>query len=418
MNEESILIFILGTILYGTIAYTCITTRISFIHLISLFIIRISVPLIYLQESYEFDFIIWLLLSSIFLMLGFIITTISRHKKPNIQLINKPNNTNAIQFALAIGLLLAFYHYAIVGLPIFSDNIDMARFQQRESGLFGIPSRFAVYFPSLILITSVLLYQSKNIGKKTFIFWILVSLFFFTAQGNKSSILSFVFVLLCTKRFWNFPVVSRKILITFMLTGIGFLYFTFGKYSTLADSGFLDYMIQRMTYISLDPIYTAFRAQGFNADAIASSIIINDLTYPIAQVLGSDVSTFNTQLSRHIYGFDSNQFSVPVTPSLLAYYKYEFGTFGSIIACLITGVIIGKIFLKSTNCRNVGTLSIFVFSEYQIYTGLTSGNLFYMILNVAVVICAYKLAISMYGKIPTKTRKIVSLQSFQPTPLK
>nr|WP_314529099.1 O-antigen polymerase [uncultured Pseudomonas sp.] len=402
MNEESTLIFILGAILYATIAYTCIKTKLSFIHLISLFIIRISLPLIYLQDSYDFTFIIWLLLSSIFLMLGFLISTAGRSSKQKIQPTIILKDTNAIQFALAIGLVFVIYHYSIVGIPMFSENLDMARFQQRESGLFGIPSRFAVYFPSLILITSVLLYQSKNIGQRTFYFWILTALFIFTAQGNKSSILSFLFVLLCTKRFWAFPVVSRKLMIAFTMIGLGFLYYIFGKYSTLADSGFADYIIQRMTYISLEPIYTAFQAEGFNADTVASSIIINDLTYPIAQLLGFDGATFNTQLSRHIYGFDSNQFSVPVTPSILAYYKYEFGTIGSIFACLATGMLIGKLYLKSNSTRNAGTLSIFVFCEYQIYTGLGSGNLFYMVLNVAAVVLIYKACITMYGRLPRK----------------
>ncbi|WP_223508516.1 MULTISPECIES: O-antigen polymerase [unclassified Pseudomonas] len=414
MNEESILIFILGAILYGSIIFACIRTKISFIHLISLFIIRITLPLIYLQKSYEFDFVVWLLLSSISLILGFIVTTMwSKNNTPAL-LTSKPASPNAIQFALFIGVAFIFYHYAVVGLPILSDNIDMVRFQQRESGLFGIPSRFAVYFPSLILITSVILYQSKNINKKAFYFWIVVSLFFFIAQGNKSSLLSFVFILLCTKRFWHFPVINRKVLAGFILTGVGFLYFTFSKYSTLADTDFFDYMIQRLTYISLDPIYAVYRAEGFHVDAIASSIIINDLIYPIAQVFGSDGSTFNTQLSRHIYGFNSNQFSVPVTPSILAYYKYEFGTFASVIACLITGIIIGKIFLKSNRCHNAGNLSILLFCEYQIYTGLASGNLFYMILNVGVIIGAYKVAISMYRRMPTKGKRTLPSPSFWP----
>lgn len=398
MTEESFIILGLSIILYGVIAIVCMSFKLSFIHLVALFVVRITLPLIYFYKSFALEFVVWLLISSAFLMLGCLmgVKTGKLHPQSNLRI--RFDSKAAVIFSLVVGLILVTYHYSVVGLPILSDNIDIVRFQQRGSGLLGIPSRFAVYFPALALIVSVILYQAKYVSKTVFMVMLLVCLLFFTVQGNKSSILSFVFVLLCTKRFWVTPMIGRSSIVFFLLIGTAFLYVMFGRFNTIANVGFGEYFFHRMTYLSLEPIYSAYLAQGFVPNLVASSVIVNDLIYPIGQILGVDVVTFNAQLSRYIYGFDANQFSVPVTPSIFAYYKFEFGVLGSVLACFFTGFMLAKLYSRTNGYKGLRELAFLIFIEYQVYTGLTGGNLFYLTSNILLVILVYYISIVFYKK--------------------
>ena len=61
----------------------------------------------------------------------------------------------SLNAAILIFFFFIFYHYLMVGIPLFSSDIDVSRFSSNNSGLFGIPSRIAVYGPYIILYSSI-----------------------------------------------------------------------------------------------------------------------------------------------------------------------------------------------------------------------------------------------------------------------
>jgi hypothetical protein len=327
-------------------------------------------------------------------------------RKERVAHIYKNINFSALFITITIILLLIFYHYYVVGFPIFSENIEQERFQTSGSGLGGVPSRLATYSPQLIIIITLtyLSFDRKDIYKTYFL--VLSSAFLLLVQGHKSSILQLLFILLLVK-----PYVSDKVnirlnkLFGLVMISVPILVFIlYQKMIGLRAYSFLDYLIARFSDILLQPGFELFKMNTkFEEQLFAHSAIINDLMYPIFKLLGLKYETLNTLLSRSIYNVSAGDFTVPVTPGFFSYHFAFFGPAGLLVASFIFLFFLLRMERISFNTKRKLTLSLILYCQYWLYVGFTSGNLYYLVLNVSVVVFIFLVT---YGTFTTILRSI------------
>ena len=114
----------------------------------------------------------------------------------------------------------------MVGVPFFSANVDVERFQSASSGMMGIPSRLASYAPTLIFIYASVLYNSDILSGKMVAIILSICLTLLVFQGHKSSVAQIILVLIILAPFLNAKSNSAyKYLISLLIIpGIYFIY--------------------------------------------------------------------------------------------------------------------------------------------------------------------------------------------------
>lgn len=292
---------------------------------------------------------------------------------------------------LFIFLIFIFYHYFITGIPFLSESLDKARFLQITSGLFGIPSRISVYGMVAIFILIILSYEYQIFSNKKIFFLSFILFSFVLFQSNKSSVLQifYYFIILYPfleikkKQIYNF---KNFILITF----VSFIYFlfVFNQLSTISNLSIKDYLIVRSTSVAFDPGLYLINLNIADFDLKFNNPILNDIFYPFYKLIGSDARTVVSQLSLKMFGVTEDNFILPITPHWYGYHNFLFSN--SIvyvyIYSIIFGIIIAKIenisFRTSSWILRTSILSVL----YWIWIGYQSGNIYYIIFNILIVI--------------------------------
>lgn len=344
---------------------------------------------IFALDEYKREFLSNSIIINIIILLGILIirNKATVHEQINIK------NTNNVNKIFIIFVIFMSYHYLIIGIPYLSDNIDLSRFDLIKSGLFGIPSRFSVYGITILFMLSILAFEYDLIKKRKFIFYISIILLFMIFQGHKSSILTIIFyAALC------YPFVHRKKQVIYNYKNflffviVSFFYFTLtlSKISSIVFFSIGEYLFTRTTEIAYSSGF--FLRDKLSYDQvflIFNNAILNDLMYPLLNLIGENVMTLNEQLSRALYGNFTSQ-AVPVTPGWYAYHYFVFNG-STLLIYLHTfsfGIFIGYLENISYKTNLFINKVILLSSIYWLWTGYAKGNLYYIIFNLLVCLLA------------------------------
>lgn len=292
----------------------------------------------------------------------------------------------SIVSAVCASLALIVYHYSVIGIPLLSDNISVARFQVAASGLFGIPSRFATYAPSLIFFFVLSMLVGRVIGGPGAFILIIVSGALLALQGHKSSLLQLPLLALIAYQILDRRTLKYLMLWSALIAPIGayFVYEVFMRIGGFGDLAFFDYLLERFTGIAMAPVYSMY-SNSFEPIALGNSYMLNDIAYPFMKVIGGNFETVNLQLSRFIYGVESGEFSVPVTPGIFPYFYSDLGLSGSLIATAILSWLSIRIIRKSCSAKTISKTVFYLWLQYTMYVGVSSGNIFYLLPNTLLV---------------------------------
>jgi hypothetical protein len=311
-----------------------------------------------------------------------IISSIIRPKIANVQNI-KDLKLEYIIITLII-LFFITYHYIKLGVPLFSSETEILRFQASSSGLLGIPSRIVNFSIIFYFIYLLFMYYYKLIDKKNLFLFSLVPIITILLSGSKSSVIVIFELFMASYRFSSNRLKIKHFLFFFTASLIYF-YYTFPKYQSLKELNILTYVLQRLTVINantFDYIIDVF-APSFSLDF--DSVIINDLIYPFNKLFGrSDVMTVNTILSSSFYNVKGFDFAVPVTPGIFGYYYLEFGFYGTIILSFLSAILYVKIYMNANKSVPLVKKTFFVFLEYMLYIAYSTGNPIYTFINYLV----------------------------------
>lgn len=294
-------------------------------------------------------------------------------------------------FIAVLTLVVAFstLHYSKVGLPLFNANLDEARFQAIESGMFGIPSRIAIYGPSIAAFLLLILLNGRAIDFSTFLVSSLTIVILLFVQGSKSSVAQYIIIAAIAYNYLD-KEIKRKVnwvgIAIVVLAVLGFS-FVLERLNSIQDKNFISYISSRLTDQSMIPV-TALIDEPVRLRLLSPFMMINDFIYPFAKITGAAVEASNTQLSRYIYGVKSGDFSVPVTPGFIAYTFRDFGEPIFYFVVLIYGYGCRYVYFRIGKVINIYGAWFLLCAQYMLYVGLTSGNLFYLAPNFLMTFAA------------------------------
>lgn len=287
-------------------------------------------------------------------------------------------------FIAVLVLVVAFsvLHYSKVGLPLFNENLDEARFKAIESGMFGIPSRIAVYGPSIAAFLLLILFNGRAIKLGAFLSISLAIVLLLFIQGSKSSAGQYVIITAISYSYLDQKIKNKinwPLIIIFILSILGFS-FVLERLNSIQDKNLIMYTYSRITDQSMVPVITLIE-QPVVMDLLSPFMMINDFLYPFLKAIGTAAETSNAQLSRYIYGVQPGDFSVPVTPGFIAYTFRDFGEPLFYLVILIYGYVCRYIYFRIGKVSNIYGAWLILCTQYMLYIGLTSGNLFYLMPN-------------------------------------
>jgi len=321
-------------------------------------------------------------LSSVFFCLPFII---DRRAPPILSqaTINSSDFArNGFIAALVLVVGLSVVHYSIAGVPLLSGNVDEARFRAIESGMFGIPSRFAVYGPSILAFILIILLNGRSIGVGLFAASGLAILILLFLQGSKSSVAQFLLIAAVAYNYLDRDIRGKinSVGVVFLIFSVIAFFFVLERLNSIHDKDLVKYLASRLTDQSMAPV-TALIDEPFQLYLRSPFMMVNDILYPFARLFGVPIELSNEQLSRYLYGLRPGDFSVPVTPGFIAYSFRDFGEPLVYFVMLTYGLICRHVYFSMSKVRGI-SLAWFIFCvQYMLYVGLTSGNLFYLIPN-------------------------------------
>ena len=290
------------------------------------------------------------------------------------------SDQRALGLLILVAVALVAYHYYVIGLPIFSEDIERTRFELMKSGLFGLPSRASIYTPPMLIWLS-LLGDRLGLAPRMRVVWFGAGCLLLIFTGHKSALLT-VFIAAAIV----FPLVTEasKVYIRYFIAPLflgAMLYglFSFQKMTSLG-SNLGDYVWQRFTDISIMPVYSAYNWSSAD-EGFAS--IFKEIFFPVSRIIIDGFDIFVIRLSRSIYLVPEGAFTVPVTPGFFAFHVGVIGVFYAYVFSAIFTVMYFLIVSSLYRDRNIFGIFSKSLMVYAFYIGFSTGNFYYAISNAA-----------------------------------
>jgi oligosaccharide repeat unit polymerase len=395
----------IGIITLAVVLYTMTRFKLSFVHLTLLELVRIGIAIYALMEVFSLESLYnyyckVVAVFSVGMLIGYY--RFKRADKPfqtdstDITLLALEKRS-LVRVLIVFGLFIV-YHYSIAGIPILSQDYEIKRFLVASSGLLGIPSRIGVYGPIIIVVFSLSYYSKKILSSREILGILSIGLLCFWLTGHKSAIIAFIFTNICFYRYID-KAINKKFLVL-MISGL----FAIAMISisiqlpyfySLKHLGLWEYIKMRLSFISIQPlIYIYYDTPDITT--ITPFAFIHDLFYPFLKLFGHEIYSVNTQISYGLYGTEYGEFTVPVTYTYAGYAILEFGKNGGIVFSLIIGYLSAAFYFQTHIQNNPRRIATFMTLEYFLFIGLTTGNLFYLIPNVLIVLIMFLVLLKIF----------------------
>lgn len=351
--------------------------------------------------------IIWVLymVSIILFFIGYVIIILSFKKKVNLYELNNSNISFNFIFIFSIVIIIfVFYHFIIGGIPIFSSNLEVKRFDFSSSGLLGIPGRMYLYgLPFLLTYVSIYYQKSKKnkkIKQLLYVIWItfIVSRIFAGFKGGMIEVIvDFIFIKALTDKPLNINklIFSMKYFIS-ILIAIIFAFLISNMYGTIKILTFNDkivYLINRMTILQAYPGY--FIMSGLFKYKSNLPVFLNDMLYFLNKYFKMKIFNLfplDLTVSASIYGtpLSNSSFLVPVTIGAFPYLFLDIKYF-AVLTMFFIGMLYAYITIYSKFNKKIFKSSSIVFLIFFLNDFITKGGLAYCLINYIAVLLILKI---------------------------
>lgn len=296
---------------------------------------------------------------------------------------------------------LVGYHFAVGGIPLFSDGIEIDRFNFTSSGLFGIPGRMYMMGLPLLLVYISIIRSRTVVHKSINVVYVLTWVVFITSRifsGFKGSLLEVVLTIMFIHAIENKPIsVYNKRLFTYALVLFSSLLFAgliAGRYGATYGIDFMDsiaYLLDRMTTIAAQPAeYVMSAAEKHTMDSSYSGYYFQDFAYILKKYLRislveGDVFTLEKTVSAGLYGvpLSEDYFIVPVTIGAFAETFINFGLIGTYFVMFFYGILYAYFIGQAIRSTNIYIATLYGYGVLICHSYLTKGGLIYFLTNGA-----------------------------------
>jgi hypothetical protein len=306
----------------------------------------------------------------------------------------------AILLFVSIVVTMTFYHFAVSGVPLLSDDVETTRFDFTSSGLFGIPGRMFLFgLPFSVLLVSL------GAGRKIARVSARLLLFTWAAyaassllSGFKGGLITVLATMLLAKTLSGKPVSLFKLAVGWRVfvviaalaycAGISFRYKSLG----LASPGdVVPYLAARATRSAAAPGHLVFRQLG--TDGSGGKQFAGDTRYFIKKYLPFIASEeemplpLDKAISATLYHtpITANAFIVPVTVGGFPELVVNMGWPLAMIAMLGLGMLLSFLVKQAQRSSSAFKGAGFGFAIYVLQIYLLNGNLIYTVFNLVLM---------------------------------
>lgn len=279
-------------------------------------------------------------------------------------------------------------HFLLGGVPLLSDDVEIARFDSINSGLFGIPGRVTLYaLPILALIGLATL--RRGTGRVCIEIWAL----FAVSQillGFKGAVLEVVILALL-----GMAVSGKRMRLSVVLAGgiaicggLAYVSIAATRYLTLrGTSNPLQYLAYRATEGAIDSGYLLMQMANALGLKISNAAGHDLLALMAKYVLGQNEFTLGQYASSFTTGTPllTTNFIVPVTVGGPVYLMFSGGVFIALFILILLGAVFARSVQRLGRPRSIRGLIISGAVVYAIRIFLLNGDGAYVVLNIGAV---------------------------------
>lgn len=153
-------------------------------------------------------------------------------------------------------LFFIMYHFAVAGIPILDENVEISRFDFSSSGLMGIPGRMVQYGIYFLVFYTGYYYFFEGRYKKYFV----ISMIFFCLckllsgfKGGMYDILVMIVLLIAlSKKTYKIKLFFSAKFVMIIIISIFFAVFILSRYNFTNQKNLLEYFMDRLTVIQAE----------------------------------------------------------------------------------------------------------------------------------------------------------------------
>jgi hypothetical protein len=323
---------------------------------------------------------------------------------------------------------LVAYHFLVGGIPLFSSNVEVDRFDFTGSGLFGLPGRMFLFgLPFLVMLaTAFAVRHESSLGRVIVaVAWVAYAIAQILA-GFKGSLLIVLIVFFLVRASSGRPVhVARLLSPRFVGLGIAaaaialVIALQYRSLQLSNPAAAAAYLIDRVTVIAASPGYVAMTEFDNNA----KPYVIGDTIYLIQKYTGLHISDHPTYpLELIVSARQSNQpldNSVFLAPSTVGAFPGWFVDIGWLPSLFVMGVLGGGMALASAHAirtRSTFLAAASTFWVYVLYLYVVNGSPIYWLVNGLAMSVAFAAVWVLAGPIARMTLRLPRTEGHDPQP--
>lgn len=309
--------------------------------------------------------------------------------------LNKPHRASdgAVMGIVVVASALAMYHLWAGGIPLFSDAIEVERFDFTSSGFFGIPGRMYLYGVPLAWAFTTAVAHFKGVAWTKYKPWIWATISYILISllsGFKSGLSGTLMLMLI----FGIAVSGKRLLLRqlvfrywwALLLPLVYGLIVAASYNTYQSSALPVWLqlVDRITLVGAQPKQLAIEHQVFGAQPGA---VWSDFAYFLKKYSGGETSglySFERAVSAQIIGVNpaSSAWTTPVTVGGIPEFIFSFGTTLSIALFFLIGCLIRSLHRPAANAYHAVINCVII---YILYSWLTKGGFAYYTLNILAV---------------------------------
>lgn len=328
---------------------------------------------------------------------------------------------------------LTALHFARVGLPIFSPNIDLARWNIRGSGLGGAPGRAYLFGIPLFTVYAVVVANRSSDGDRPS--WQLLrntaiaTLFAVRIVGGfrgdllETVILLALASLLTMRGDFTVPPRIRRFLISGVIISLAAAIAISTQYSATkwsqANEGLSasEQLVRRMTVWVSDAGSLLIELKDDNSPLMRRNSLVNDVDVYLGGSFGlwdaSGEYLLNQRLSARLNGRDvergrqltAEHYVVPVTTGFAAILYYDFGWLGLLLGSAAVGWTLVRAALQAMAARSSSAAFALVMLVEATRGYIQKADLPYMVINYSLVGVGLLIGLAALTRLTTRVAR-------------
>ena len=342
-----------------------------------------------------------------------------------------------LRAAAIVTIALTLYHFVTVGLPILSGQVELARWQTTESGLYGLPSRaYQIGLPTMLIVIGIVrARQTVHQPRLERLYNVALAVFVASrlAGGFKGGALQILLVLLLIRLVGVHSDRLGRLVLRYSvaaLVALGAMYAVSSSYNTVRaratteSVSVFDQLVTRVTTVAAAPVrLTISERLPERTGVLPGDPLGHDLSHYVrryAPGLESAEYPFNLYVSSAVTGrpLDGTRFVVPTTPGLVATLFFAYGWAGFVVVAGV-GALYAVVENRAQNHRSATSAGFALAVLFQLHLAITKGGLMYTLLNTALMVLLLRgvmlLARRHNARVPYRSSVPARTLTFEPS---